>query len=58
VNRLAVVTQCGQTGTNKSKWVRCQDPWFADKETRELAESFIVCKETSVHGFREYYMNM
>jgi hypothetical protein len=43
---------------DKSKWVRCQDPCFADIEIRELAESFIVCKKTSVHGLHEYYMNI
>jgi hypothetical protein len=43
---------------DKSMWVRCQDPCFADKEIRKLTESFIVCKETSVHGFHEYYMKI
>ena len=39
---------------DKAKWVKCQDPCFADKEIRELAESFMVCTKTSVHGFHEY----
>jgi hypothetical protein len=42
---------------DKAKWVKCQDPCFADKEIRELAESFMVYK-TSVHVFHEYYMKV
>ncbi|XP_023724669.1 uncharacterized protein LOC111873863 isoform X2 [Cryptotermes secundus] len=43
---------------DKAKWVKCRDPCFADKEIRELAESFMVCTKTSVLGFHEYYMNI
>jgi hypothetical protein len=42
---------------DRSKWPKETDPYFGDKQVRELGKEFDACVSSSVHGFREYVIS-